>query len=110
MYKTPVSHVDKPFAGFDWDDGNIAKCEKHGVSRREIESALGSHPAVAPDLKHSDSEQRFIAVQRNAEGRPLFIAFTFRQAPTGWLIRPVSARYMQKKEAEAYEKSTEAKD
>ena len=74
--------------GFDWDDGNVEKC----VSRHEIELALGSHPAVAPDLKHSDSEQRFIAVQRNTEGRPMFIAFTFRQAAAGVPIRPDSAR------------------
>ena len=102
--------MDRPVAGFDWDDGNIAKCEKHGVSRQEIEFALGSHPAVAPDFKHSQSEQRFIAVERTTEGRPLFIAFTFRQAGADLLIRPVSARYMHKKEAEAYEKSTETKD
>ena len=78
--------------GFDWDDGNVEKCQKHGVSRHEIELALGSHPAVAPYLKHSDSEQRFIAVQRNTEGRPMFIAFTFRQAAAGVPIRPDSAR------------------
>ena len=96
--------------GFDWDDGNAEKCQKHGVSRHEIELAIGSHPAVAPDLKHSDCEQRFIAVQRNTEGRPMFIAFTFRQAAAGVLIRPVSARYMHKKEVAAYEKSTRPQD
>ena len=100
----------RPVIGFDWDEGNIEKCEKHGVSRREIEFALGSRPAVATDLKHSDTEQRFIAVHRNPEGRPMFIAFTFRHVAAGVLIRPVSARYMHKKEVAAYEKSTGPED
>jgi uncharacterized DUF497 family protein len=102
--------MDEPVIGFDWDDGNVEKCQKHGVSRLEIELALGSRPAVAPDLKHSGSEQRYIAVYRNAEGRPMFIAFTFRQTEGGVLIRPVSARYMHKKEAAAYEKSTHSEN
>ena len=102
--------MDKPVIGFDWDDGNIEKCQKHGVSRRDIEFALSSRSIVAPDLKHSGSEQRFIAVQRNTEGRPMFIAFTFRQVTAGVLIRPVSARYMHKKEAAAYEKSTHSEN
>ena len=25
------------FKGFDWDQGNIAQCQKHGVSVAEIE-------------------------------------------------------------------------
>jgi uncharacterized DUF497 family protein len=27
-------------AGFDWDDGNRKKCQKHGVTLDEIEAAL----------------------------------------------------------------------
>jgi uncharacterized protein len=103
-------NMDDPVIGFDWDEGNLEKCRKHGVSRREIELALGSRPAVAPDLKHSGSELRYIAVHRNAEGRPMFIAFTFRQAEGAVLIRPVSARYMHKKEAAAYEKNTHSEN
>jgi hypothetical protein len=26
------------FHGFDWDEGNVAKCQKHGLSVEEIES------------------------------------------------------------------------
>ena len=26
--------------GFDWDDGNIDKCQKHGMSIFEIESLI----------------------------------------------------------------------
>ena len=102
--------MSKPIAGFDWDEGNSGKCQKHGVSLREIEAALRSRPVIAPDAKHSVSEQRFIAVQRNAAGRPMFIAFTYRHSKDGVLIRPVSARYMHEKEAAAYEKGTRAED
>ena len=62
--------------------------------------------SIAPDLLHSVDEQRFIAIKRNVEGRPMFIAFTLREQDGATLIRPVSARYMHKKEIERYEKST----
>jgi uncharacterized protein len=91
---------------FDWDEGNLAKCRKYGVSVAEIELALSSPTIVAPDLKHSIDEQRFIAIVRNSSGRPLFIAFTFREKDGQKFIRPVSARYMHKEEADKYEKSS----
>jgi uncharacterized protein len=90
-------------AGFDWDEGNRAKCRKHGVSIAEIEALLSGHPHVAPDLKHSVEENRFIAIGRNAQDRALFVAFTFRTREGQRLVRPVSARYMHQKEVEAYE-------
>jgi uncharacterized protein len=98
--------MDKSFAGFDWDGGNTDKCQKHGVSRVEIEAALSKRSVVASDLKHSVDEQRFIAIERSQDGRPMFIAFTFRERDGVVLIRPVSARYMHKEEIERYEKST----
>ncbi len=58
-------------ASFDWDDGNRAKCQRHGVSITEIEGVLTEAPRVAPDLAHSDGEDRFIAVGRNAQGRAI---------------------------------------
>ena len=36
------------FDGFDWDDGNLEKCFKHGVSLDEIEYVLAGKPIVAP--------------------------------------------------------------
>jgi uncharacterized protein len=90
-------------AGFDWDTGNLEKCQKHGVSVAEIEALLRSDPGIAPGPDHSAQEDRFIAVGRNAAGRPLFVAFTFRMKDGQRLIRPVSARYMHKKEIEGYE-------
>ena len=97
-------------SGFDWDDGNRAKCLKHGVSVAEIEALLASDPPIAPDLKHSAAEDRLIAVGRNAAGRPLFVAFTLRTVGGRRLIRPVSARYMHAKEVRSYEKSAPAPD
>ena len=93
-------------AGFDWDEGNLAKCIKHGVSVGEVEAFFRAGPAVAPDLVHSAAEDRLIAVGRTAHGRALFVAFTLREKQGHRLIRPVSARYMHKKEIAAYEKKS----
>jgi predicted DNA binding CopG/RHH family protein/uncharacterized DUF497 family protein len=72
------------FVGFDWDDGNTAKCGKHGVSRQEIESVfMGAAFLLAPDEKHSGTEERFIAVARASRGRHLFVAFTTRPSNAG---------------------------
>jgi hypothetical protein len=36
-------------AGFDWNHGNLEKCQKHGVEIAEIESAFRQTMAVFPD-------------------------------------------------------------
>jgi uncharacterized DUF497 family protein len=97
-------------AGIDWDDGNREKCQKHGVSLAEIEHALSANPRFAPDREHSAAEDRFIAVGRTAENRPVFVAFTFRVKDGRMWIRPVSARYMHGKEADRYEKESAQTD
>lgn len=94
------------FQGFDWDLGNSMKCLKHGVSVDDIEFIFVHGPVIAPDIIHSVNEMRFIAIGRNKAGRPLFVAFTFRLRGEKRLIRPVSARFMHKKEVEAYEKKS----
>lgn len=97
--------------GFDWDRGNRAKCQKHGVSIAAIESLFRNSPGVAPDVKHSSQEDRLIAVGRTDEGRALFVAFTIRVKIKQRFIRPVSARYMHAKEVAVYEKEgSESKD
>lgn len=69
-----------PIYGFDWDGGNIQKCQKHGVSIEEIE-ALFCNPkvAIAPDIKHSEAEERFLAVGMSIKDRHIFVVFTFRE-------------------------------
>jgi uncharacterized DUF497 family protein len=73
--------------GFDWDEGNILKnWEKHRVSASECEQIFFNRPLItAHDKKHSEEELRF----------------TVRE----YLIRVISARNMNRKERERYEKS-----
>lgn len=61
------------------------------------------NPRVARDSRHSASEERLLAVGRNSRGRAMFVVFTVRQKDGKRLIRPLSARYMHKKEIEGYE-------
>jgi uncharacterized DUF497 family protein len=96
--------------GFDWDDGNRAKCQKHGVTVAEIEALFGRAPRIAPDLRHSADEDRLIAVGNTSAGRPLFVAFTMRTTNGRRLIRPVTARYMHAREIAAYEKAAYEKE
>lgn len=92
------------FDGFDWDRGNRAKCQKHGLSTRLIEDLFARPLAIFPDTAHSHAERRFRAVGRTEKGRGVFIVFTLRRKGDEKLIRPVSARYMHLKEINAYEK------
>ena len=93
------------FEGFNWDIGNEKKCEKHGLSKVEIEEFFSRKLFVAPDIKNSISEERFLAIGQNAEKRPMIVIFTFREINGAKLIRPISARYMHEKEVRKYEKT-----
>lgn len=93
-------------AGFNWDSGNLQKCRKHGVSRAEIEFVFQHNPRIAPDLKHSDKETRYLAIGRSSAGRALFVAFTLRHIGGKVYIRPISTRYMHQKEVKSYETQT----
>lgn len=75
-----------------------------------VEAMFRGDVRIAPDIKHSVPEARWIAIGRSHEGRGLFVAFTLRSKAGRLFIRPISARYMHKKELEAYEKSTKAED
>ncbi len=90
--------------GFDWDRGNWPKCGKHGVSKSEIESVFRSGLAIYPDP--FQKEERIRAIGRSDEGRYIFAVFVIRQSDEGDLIRPLSARYMHRKEIESYERQT----
>ncbi|KIZ42978.1 MULTISPECIES: BrnT family toxin [Rhodopseudomonas] len=92
--------------GFDWDRGNRTKCQMHGVSIAEIESLFTRQVRVAPDPVHSTHEERFKAIGTTEAGRYVFVVFTLRRRGSDTLIRPVSARYMHRKEVAHYEKET----
>ena len=94
----------QPIAAFDWDDGNWPKCGKHGVSKADIEHALSHEPMVRPD-RTEGGEPRFNAIGPNASGRHLFIAFAIREVDGRTMIRPISARFMHRKEIVHYEQS-----
>ena len=59
---------------------------------------------IFPDLKHSQSEERYIALGVTDEGRHIFVAFTLRKICEKTYIRPISSRYMHQKEIDHYEK------
>ena len=105
MYiQMPFSGMDsKNVAGFDWDEGNQAKCQKHGVTLAEIESVFAGTPSIGPDVAHSTVETRFLAIGRASSGRHVFLAFTWRKRDGARFIRPISARYMHAKEVQHYE-------
>jgi uncharacterized protein len=90
--------------GFDWDRGNQAKCEKHGLSAATIENLFTRPLAILPDAAHSQREKRLRAIGKTDKGRGVFIIFTLRRKGDELLIRPISARYMHRKEIEVYEK------
>jgi uncharacterized DUF497 family protein len=98
--------VFEAVAGFDWDEGNRAKCVRHGVTIAAIESLFESTIAVLPDPAHSRIEVRYKAIGKAANGRSVLIVFTLRTHEGETLIRPISARYMHKKEVAYYEETT----
>ena len=92
-------------AGFDWDDGNACKNDKHSVSMAEAEQVFFNEPLLlVADTKHSHAEQRYHALGKTDEGRTLHITFTLRKS--GEKIRVISARDMHKKERTIYEQTT----
>jgi hypothetical protein len=88
-------------SGFDWDEGNLPKIwETHKVSGAEYEQIFFNHPVVAArDEKHSSVEDRYYTLGHTDAGRLLYAVFIIRD----YLIRPISARDMNRKERKVYE-------
>jgi len=93
------------FEGFDWDRGNRSKCQEHGMKLAEIETVFGHPVVILPDKENPAGERRFRAIGTTSEGRNAFVVFTLRSGAKGQIVRPISARYMHKKEVENYEKN-----
>jgi uncharacterized DUF497 family protein len=90
--------------GFDWDDGNARKNEKHSVAQAEAEEVFFNQPLLMlEDLRHRDQEARFHALGKTLDGRLLHVTFTLRGDDT--LIRVISARDMHRKEKSVYEQT-----
>ena len=91
--------------GFQWDEGNARKNERHGVSMAEAEQAFFNSPLlVLPDAGHSQTEPRFHALGKTSAGRVVHGTFTLREADQ--LIRVISARDMHRKERVVYEQAS----
>ena len=93
-------------SGFEWDEGNLAKCQRHGVTIAEIEAVFHGPHHIGPDVAHSHAEARFLVIGRGEGSRPIFISFTLRERDSETFIRPISARYMHRKEIDRYEQAT----
>ena len=90
--------------GFDWDDGNARKSDKHGVSSAEAEQVFFNAPLLLlEDVGHSQKETRVHAMGKTDAARGLHITFTLRQS--GTLIRIISARDLHRKERAIYDQA-----
>ena len=91
--------------GFDWDDGNARKNEKHNVTMQESEQVFFNQPLlVIDDEKHSSKETRYHALGKSNEKRFLHITFTLHENDTK--LRVISARSMSQKEEQFYVQKT----
>jgi predicted DNA binding CopG/RHH family protein/uncharacterized DUF497 family protein len=59
-------------AGFDWDEGNLEKCQKHGVSAAEIEGLFARALTIRVDVEHSLAEERLRAIGKTDRDRYVF--------------------------------------
>lgn len=98
MAKLPVP------LSFKWDRGNIEKnWRKHKVNNKEAEEIFFNKPIkIFKDVKHSQIENRFVALGGTNKKRKLYIVFTIRDRN----IRIISARDQSKKERKIYEKES----
>lgn len=89
--------------GFEWDEANIAHIARHNVAPEEAEQVFfDANNALDEDIKHSTMEKRFVIIGKTEKGRLLYQVFTRR----GNKIRVISARDINKKEVNLFEKAT----
>ena len=95
-----MMHLLLDCEGFQWDEGNLDKnWHRHRVANSECEQVFFNQPLlIAPDVKHSQNEQRYYALGRTDADRWLFVVFTIRER----LIRVITARDMTRREVRKY--------
>ncbi len=87
---------------FDWDAGNRAKGEKHGVEPSEVESLFHRTVFLAGRIiEPAHDEPRWLALGESDAGRRLALIFTRR----GEQLRPISCRPMRRKERRLYDEA-----
>ena len=95
--------VPGAIAGFDWDERNRENCQRHGVSITEIEALFRRPHNISVDVQHSLTEERLRAIGKTRSGRSVFLVFTLREREGKIYLRPISARYMHRREVRHYE-------
>ncbi len=94
--------VVKKVFEFQWDKGNIDKNKKHEVLDKEEEEVFfDENKVIYKDKLHSKHEKRFTVLGKTKENRLLYVVFTKR----GKRIRIISARDINRKEMNLYEKA-----
>ena len=63
-----VNMINK-LSGFQWDKGNKAKCQKHGVSLETVEGIFLTGVIILPDVGHSLNEKRYRAIGKDTDRR-----------------------------------------
>lgn len=87
---------------FDWDKGNRDKTKKHGVAIEEAEEAFfDENKMVFSDWTHSAKEERSTLLGKTRGARLFNITYTIRKKK----IRITTARDINKKEVQLYEKT-----
>lgn len=87
---------------FEWDKGNIGKNKKHNVGDEEAEETfLDENKVIFKDVLHSKLEKRFVLLGKTKKNRLLYLIYTKK----GNKIRIISARHINKKEVNLYEKA-----
>ncbi len=90
---------------FEWDRGNKDKnWISHRVTHEECEEIFyDPKKVVFKDALHSRHEERYLIIGKTKKGRLLFVVFTERKSR----LRVISARDLNKKEKDLYEKAVE---
>lgn len=88
---------------FEWDKGNLDKSyQKHFITPKESEEVfLDEGLKIIKDVKHSQKEDRLIALGKTFAEKILFVVFIIRKSK----IRIISARKINKKERKRYEQA-----
>jgi hypothetical protein len=87
---------------YEWDENkNQINIKKHGVSFEEAWTVfIDENHIYEIDDEHSQNEERFIIIGMSEQLKLLYVCHCYRES--GDVIRLISARKAEKREAKAY--------
>jgi uncharacterized DUF497 family protein len=88
------------FEGFEWDEGNLEHATRHGVTREEIEQALGAGFVEATSYERSGEARHSMVARSPHTGALLAIVATVR----GARLRVITAHRLKRAKRRLYEK------